>query len=118
MRVLTGLILGLATLAMGFWAYQENYRTRAAQAELRQLQADMVRLNETLAILRAEWAWLNRPERLQALVLANKAQLELMDMSPDHFGHLDQVAYPIARVLLRAPDDGVVRVSESEEPSR
>lgn len=99
MRVIFSLILGLAVLGMGFWAYQENYKTRAALKELRGLQRDLVGLHEQRTMLRAEWAWLNRPERLQVLVQANKGRLGLMDMAPDHFGHLDQVAYPVRSVF-------------------
>lgn len=101
MRAVVSVLLGCAVLALGFWAYQENYRTRAATAELRALQQELVALTEERAMLRAEWAWLNRPDRLRALVRANKAALQLMDMTPDHYGHLDQVAYPARSVYTQ-----------------
>jgi hypothetical protein len=94
MRVLLGLLIGAAVLGLGVWAYQENYRTRAALAEMRDLQGEIGRLQEERVVLRAEWAYLNRPERLRALAELNFERLRLLPMSPAHFGRLDQIAYP------------------------
>lgn len=94
MRVITGVLLGAMVLGLAFWAYQENYRTRQALAEVRETQREIGRLQERLAVLRAEWAYLNRPERLRALAALNFDRLGLMPMAPEHFGRIDQVAYP------------------------
>ncbi|MEM1129704.1 MAG: cell division protein FtsL [Pseudomonadota bacterium] len=94
MRVILGTLLAASVLLLAFWAYQENYRTRWALAETRQVQMDIARLQEELGVLRAEWAYLNRPERLRALVELNFERLGLLAMSPDHFGYVDQIAYP------------------------
>lgn len=99
MKTVFGLLIGLTVLGLGFWAYQENYKTREAQGELRAVQRDIVEIRERMTVLRAEWAWLNRPERLRALVAANSAELGLMNMAPEHFGLLEQVAYPAKPVL-------------------
>lgn len=104
MKTVIGLLLGLTVLGLGFWAYQENYQTRAAQSELRKVQREIVRMHENMTVLRAEWAWLNRPERLRALVHANNARLGLMDMAPEHFGHLDQVGFPSRSLLTVTPE--------------
>lgn len=106
MKTLIGLLLGLTVLGLGFWAYQENYKTRAAQAELRALQREIVQMREKMSVLRAEWAWLNRPERLRDLVLANNARLGLMDMLPEHYGHLEQVGFPMRSTLAVTPQVG------------
>ena len=104
MRVLIGLLLGTMVLGLAFWAYRENYTTRAAQADLRQVQREIGALQEELGMLRAEWAYLNRPERLRALVALNFDRLGLMPMTPDHFGEVDQVAYPPPVPVLSALD--------------
>lgn len=105
MRVLIGLGLGVMVLGLAFWAYRENYTTRAAQTDLRQIQREIGALQEELAMLRAEWAYLNRPERLRALVGLNFDRLGLMPMTPDHFGAVDQVAYPLPEPILSALED-------------
>jgi len=94
MRVLVGMLLGLAVLGLAFWAYQENYRTRAALADLQALRQEIGHLQEKRTVLRAEWAYLNRPDRLRALVALNFDRLGLLPMTPDRFGHADQIAYP------------------------
>lgn len=104
MRVLIGIMLGAMVLGLAFWAYRENYTTRAAQSDLRKLQREIGALQEELGMLRAEWAYLNRPERLRALVGLNFDRLGLMPMTPDHFGAVDQVAYPRPAPILSALD--------------
>jgi len=94
MRVLVGLMLGAGVLALAVWAYQENYATRAALAELDEVRRDIGRLREKRDVLEAEWAYLNRPERLRELVALNFERLKLLPMTPAHFGRLDQVAFP------------------------
>lgn len=94
MRLIFGMLLGLSVLGLAFWAYQENYRTRQALADKRALERRLGELHEHLGVLRAEWAYLNRPERLRELTELNFAALRLLPMTPDHFGRIDQVAYP------------------------
>lgn len=100
MRVIIGMFLGAMVLGLAFWAYQENYRTRQAQSEVRKIQREIGFLQEQITVLRAEWAYLNRPERLRALTALNFERLGLLPMTPDHFGRLDQVAYPPQKPIL------------------
>lgn len=94
MRVLMGLLLGSTVLALAFWAYQENYRTRETLAEVRAVQAEIGRLQEQYGVLRAEWAYLNRPDRLRELAALNFPRLGLMPMNSGQFGRVSAIAYP------------------------
>lgn len=94
MRLVLSIILGAMVLGLAFWAYQENYRTRQSLAEVRQLHSEIGRLNERISVLRAEWAYLNRPERLRELAELNFERLGLLPMAPEHFGSGDQISYP------------------------
>lgn len=94
MRPLFFIMATLAVMGLGYWAYHENYKTQASLDEVRDLQRDIGRMRERLAVLKAEWAYLNRPDRLRDLARLNYDQLGLFPLDPEQFGRVDQVAYP------------------------
>lgn len=94
MRPLLCTLSVLGVISLAFWAYQENYRTRSALGRLEQLQREVGHLMEVRAVLRAEWAYLNRPDRLQELAELNFSELGLFPLLPEQFGHVDQIAFP------------------------
>lgn len=83
------LVIGLA-----FWAYHENYETQEALNEAETLQRDISQARQRLRVLNAEWAYLNRPDRLRDLAEINFDKLGLLHLQPSQFGKIDQVAYP------------------------
>jgi len=95
MRMLLYITSALAVIGLAFWAYRENYETQRALAQSERLQARIGEARARLAVLRAEWAYLNRPERLTELAEINFADLALLPLRPDQFGKIDQVAYPL-----------------------
>ena len=99
MRGLFYVLAALGVMGLAFWAYQENYKTQAAIAEVRDLHRDIGTAHERLGMLRAEWAYLNRPDRLADLADLNFDRLGLLPLMPDAFGRVDQIIYPIAPIL-------------------
>jgi hypothetical protein len=94
MRTILYLLSALAVISLAFWAYQENYRTQTALREAARTQAAIASARERLSILRAEWAYLNRPDRLRDLADLNFDRLGLLPLRPESFGRVDQVAFP------------------------
>jgi len=94
MRPVLYVLSFLALIAVGFWAYRENYATQTALKEVQALQRQIVGLREALSVQRAEWAYLNRPDRLRELATVNFDRLGLLPMEPSQFGNAAQVAYP------------------------
>lgn len=92
----TALYLSTALIVMGlaFWAYHVNYATQDRQQEMRAINREIASLQEGLSVLRAEWAYLNRPDRLRELVNLNFASLPLLPLAPEQFGAAEQVSYP------------------------
>lgn len=88
--MIAAMVMGLA-----FWAYHQNYQTQAVLKETRVLQSDIGALRERLSVLRAEWAYLNRPDRLRDLADLNFDRLQLFPFSPEQFARADQIAQPL-----------------------
>jgi len=86
--------LVLMVMALAFWGYTENYTTKNTLDNISQLNEDIGLANSRLRVLRAEWAYLNRPERLLQLVNANFPDLKLLQLTSDHFARLEQIPYP------------------------
>ncbi len=84
----------VVVIALAYWAYNENYATQGALRRVETLQSEIGTSLETLGVLRAEWAYLNRPDRLRELADLNFETLRLMPLTPDHFGDVQQVAFP------------------------
>ena len=60
------------------WAYRVNNDTREAMGRVASLQREMQSKREAIAVLDAEWAYLNRPDRLLALSEEHFTSLQLM----------------------------------------
>lgn len=100
------------TISAAYWAYQENYRTQATLKNINTLHAQIGREREAISVLKAEWAYLNRPDRLRELVDLNFSDLQLVPLSSEHFGETHTVAYPRA---LQSSVNAPVSVSGSRE---
>jgi hypothetical protein len=96
MKALLHILAALAMLGLGFWAYQENYKTQRALREVRSLHAEIGAAHSRLNVLNAEWAYLNRPDRLRDLAAINFERLGLLPLMPDAFDKVDNVTYPPA----------------------
>jgi hypothetical protein len=94
MKSLLYAVTALAVFGLAFWAYRENYATQQVLKETRQLQRDIGAAQVRLGVLKAEWAYLNRPDRLIGLAELNFDRLGLLPLRPDQFGRVDEVAYP------------------------
>lgn len=114
MRNLIVLATVLSVMGLAFWAYRENYRTQSALGEMKTLQRDIATLREGLSVLKAEWAYLNRPDRLRELTNLNFERLALLPLQPSQFGSVAQVAFPAAPLPpILEPVDTIGDLSET-----
>lgn len=94
MRNLVYLLTACAVMGLAFWAYRENYRTQDELNKMSRLQSEIAGLREGLSVLKAEWAYLNRPDRLRELANLNFEALSLLPLAPEQFGSVNQIAFP------------------------
>jgi len=121
MRPFLLVFTALTLMALAFWAYRENYATQSALRETQQLQTEVAQLREALTLQKAEWAYLNRPDRLHDLVALNFERLPLLPLDPGQFQAVANLALPppppsmIDRPLDLAPLD-VQGILSEEDP--
>jgi hypothetical protein len=103
MRWLGYVLSVLAVIGLAVWAYGQNHQTQTAMAELRDLRREIRQLREALDVQNAEWAFLNRPDRLRVLADLNFERLGLLALTGERFGRIDEIAYPLPAQLVDGP---------------
>lgn len=87
-------LIAVAVMGLAVWAYHQNYQTTAALNETEALQDEIAQLRVRVGVLRAEWAYLNRPDRLRDLADLNFDRLGLFPLGPEQFGQVNEVSFP------------------------
>lgn len=90
----TTLIAAIIVVGLGYWAYHQTIQTQMADREVNRLQRQIVNERERLGILRAEWAYLNRPDRLRELARFNFDRLGLLPLTSNQFGNVAEIPFP------------------------
>ena len=80
-------------VGLAFWAYQENIKTKNAITHTEKLQKEIGIAGARLSILKAEWAYLNRPDRLTELVDLNFSRLQLVPLRASNFLEVDEINF-------------------------
>jgi len=93
MKSVLYVLTALAVFGLALWAYQEHYRTQQVLKETQALQQQIGGAQARLAVLNAEWAYLNRPDRLRELADLNFERLGLLPLRAEQFGRADRIAY-------------------------
>jgi cell division protein FtsL len=95
------LVLGLVALA--YVIYQVKYQARGLDAEIASIGKKIDEERDAIAVLRAEWSLLNRPERIERLA---QKYLKLAPAKPLQLVTVDTVSerdFDRTRVEIAAP---------------
>jgi len=93
-----GMILWLVVVgAAGYAMYQIKYEVVALEERLAARQAEVMATQESIHVLRAEWAYLNEPRRIAALA---ERHLDLTPIGSEHLVSFD--AFDRARAVRHA----------------
>ncbi|MEM8869158.1 MAG: cell division protein FtsL [Pseudomonadota bacterium] len=93
MKTLLYIAASALVVGFAFWAYQVNYATQASVRDLETLRQEIAREREAIGMLRAEWAYLNRPDRLRLLAETYFGTLQLAPMTAVHFADPTEVPF-------------------------
>ena len=85
LRFLLFMMLTIGTFTLGLWSYKINYDSRAADERVKKLEKSILSTSKEIKILNAEWAHLNRPDRLRKLAEYYFFELRLTPINPDDF---------------------------------
>ena len=111
MRSLLYAMTALSVIGMAFWAYNENYATQEALDDIEDVRSDISIARARLAMLKAEWAYLNRPDRLMDLADLNYERLQLLPLQGNQFGSIEHVGF--SGVNTQSIDN-IIEVSSQE----
>tara|TARA_A100000164_G_C21475655_1_gene571035 strand:- start:150 stop:509 length:360 start_codon:yes stop_codon:yes gene_type:complete len=75
------------------WAYSVNYETRAVVKRTKVLESQIEAQEEYFKVLEAEWAYLNRPDRLESLVEIYFSELRLMPLRKENYKKLENIEF-------------------------
>lgn len=114
MRSVYIVLSALFVMGLAVWAYKENYATQEVLRDVSQIQRGIGHQREELAVLRAEWAYLNRPGRLRDLAELNFDRLGLLPLLPEQFGEVISVAFPVEEDILMELDEPISVVGSLE----
>lgn len=109
------LVLGLVALA--YVIYQVKYQSRGLDGEIASLGKRIDEERDALAVLRAEWSLLNRPERIERLA---QKYLKLAPAKPSQLVTVDTVSerdFARARVEVAAPAAAPVPAAKAAKPA-
>jgi hypothetical protein len=94
--------------ASGLYLYTEKHRTTVLDTQISKIVQDTQHIRERTAMLRAEWALLNQPDRLHAL--STRFLPDLQPMAPNQFVQM-------AALSRRLPEVAAAPAAPAEAPA-
>jgi hypothetical protein len=95
LRFLNLAVIGALVLAAG-WVYEIKYASTRQAERVAKLRLEIRRERDAIAVLRAEWAQLDNPDRIQILA---KRHLTLKPIEPTQFDSLDRLPEKPAEIV-------------------
>jgi hypothetical protein len=112
LATLTVLLLG--GLSIGLYLLKNE--TQRIERQLVALDRQLIDEEKTIQVLKAEWSYLNRPERLQELAVRHVEYLALRPIAPSQTGDLAQLPRRRMEIEIEAESDGLPRPAHKPLP--
>lgn len=84
-----------AVLVSGALLFVVSQRVQSTERDIRFLENKITRENESIRVLQAEWAYLNRPDRLEKLATSSQVRPTAIPESLDRRIMLETVMVPV-----------------------
>ncbi len=78
-------ISSISLVVVSVWAYNVNYKARSVIKNVAKLSGQIKEKEARIKLLKAEWTYLNRPERLNKLVTIHFPELGLVALSHENY---------------------------------
>ena len=91
MSRLINFLLFLSVLMGAFWLFQVKHEAKEEGEKIAALEKKIEEENDALLLLKAEWSYLNRPQRIQRLTDEFSDQLGLKTIEPYQIGTIGDV---------------------------
>lgn len=98
MRAVNFILFCASFLAL-ILVYGQKYRTEEVQSQVIELRSEISSQKQVLSALDAEWAYLNQPSRLQAIVERHAEVLGIGPLDVAQYGSIESIP-----MRLKAPD--------------
>lgn len=108
MNKLSTVVWLLVIVVASFGLYMVKYKVQAIINQVAETSRELESKKEALHVVAAEWAYLNRPERLQALA---EKYLSSSDLTVDQVADIQAIPFPAQREASLQPEDGVTQAS-------
>lgn len=105
----------LALIVAAFMLYSVKYQVQSVKNQVAATARELEAEREAMHVADAEWAYLNRPERLQALAAK---YLTSTDITVDHVADIQMIPFPEQTVASLSLDDSIRPASMSMEKKR
>ena len=99
LRLINLAVIGALVLAAG-WVYEIKYASTRQAERVAKLRVEIRRERDAIAALRAEWAQLDNPDRIQILA---KRHLTLKPIEGTQFDSLDRLPEKPIEIVPPAP---------------
>jgi cell division protein FtsL len=111
MRILNLCVVALLLLAAAY-VYEIKYDSTLRAERVAKMRSDIRRERDAIAALRAEWAQLDNPARLQGLV---HRHLPLGPTKPHQFDSLDRLPMRPPKIVQPPHDDAIATMIENPD---
>jgi len=112
MRLLNVLVIAALVLAAAY-VYRIKFQSTLQAEQVAKLRTQVRRERDVLAALRAEWAKLDNPRRIQGLA---RRHLTLKPIVPTQFSRFEQLPERPPQLAKPGDDDPIASILETIEP--